>query len=55
MLMAQPLTLRYKGNPNVGSNVDYNLIALLDKSGSDYPCKNLLLLLGTAKAKSVAL
>lgn len=52
--MAQPPTLRYKGNPNVGSNVDYDLVAPLNKFGSDYPCKNSLSLLGTAEAKSVA-
>ena len=54
MLMSEPPSLRYNGNPNTGSNIDYDLTAPLDTSGSDYPCKNSLSLLGTSEAKPVA-
>ena len=52
--MSDPPSLRYKGNPNVGSNINYDVVAPLDISGSDYPCKNSLSLLGTSEAKPVA-
>ncbi|KAL5596524.1 hypothetical protein BROUX41_006749 [Berkeleyomyces rouxiae] len=54
MAMTYPPPLRSKENPFAGSDIDYSITSPLDKSGSDYPCKGTLNLLGTAAASSVA-
>ncbi|KAL1887110.1 hypothetical protein Cpir12675_006689 [Ceratocystis pirilliformis] len=54
MAMTYPPPLRSKANPYAGSDIDYSITSPLDKSGSDYPCKGTLNLLGTAAATSVA-
>lgn len=51
--MSDPPALRFKGNPNTGSDVDYDISAPLG-SLSDLPCKGYLRLLGTPEANPVA-
>ncbi|KAI9658203.1 MAG: hypothetical protein M1829_006807 [Trizodia sp. TS-e1964] len=53
MLMSNPPSLKYKGNPNSVSP-DYSLTAPLMASGSDFPCKGYHKLLGKPEGKSVA-
>ncbi|KAH0551738.1 hypothetical protein GP486_007043, partial [Trichoglossum hirsutum] len=53
--MAQPPSINYKTNPNVGSGVEnYDYTTPLSNSGSDYPCKGELKYLGSKAAASVA-
>jgi len=54
MEMTNPPPLRSKHNPNSGDDIDFSYTAPLSASGSDYPCKGTLKLLGTDKAKPVA-
>ncbi|KAK2016567.1 extracellular protein [Colletotrichum eremochloae] len=54
MAMTYPPPLRSKENPNSGDDIDYSITSPLSASGSDFPCKGTLNLLGTPKAASVA-
>ncbi|CRK37415.1 hypothetical protein HYQ45_005694 [Verticillium longisporum] len=54
MEMSWPPPLRSKKNPFAGSDIDYSMTSPLSASGSDYPCKGTLGLLGTAAAAPVA-
>ncbi|EEY15391.1 conserved hypothetical protein [Verticillium alfalfae VaMs.102] len=54
MEMSWPPPLRSKKNPFAGSDIDYSMTTPLSASGSDYPCKGTLGLLGTAAAAPVA-
>ncbi|RKU40161.1 hypothetical protein DL546_002229 [Coniochaeta pulveracea] len=51
--LSNPPSLRFKGNPNTGSDVDYDIASPLG-SLSDLPCKGYLRLLGTPEANPVA-
>ncbi|KKA27470.1 hypothetical protein TD95_001983 [Thielaviopsis punctulata] len=54
MAMTYPPPLRSKENPFSGSDIDYSITSPLSASGSDFPCKGTLNLLGTKAASSVA-
>ncbi|KAM0322959.1 hypothetical protein ACHAQA_009058 [Verticillium albo-atrum] len=54
MEMSWPPPLRSKNNPFAGSDIDYSYTAPLSASGSDFPCKGTLNLLGTKAATPVA-
>ncbi|CAI0653698.1 unnamed protein product, partial [Colletotrichum noveboracense] len=55
MAMTYPPPLRSKENPfSTSANIDYSITSPLSASGSDFPCKGTLNLLGTAAAQSVA-
>ena len=55
MALLYPPPFRSKFNPNVASgNIDYNMVAPLQASGSDFPCKGYQIDLGTAAGASVA-
>ncbi|KAM0276930.1 hypothetical protein ACHAQH_006261 [Verticillium albo-atrum] len=54
MEMSWPPPLRSKKNPFAGSDIDYSMTTPLSASGSDYPCKGTLGLLGTEAASPVA-
>ncbi|KAF3799371.1 Nitrogen assimilation transcription factor nirA [Colletotrichum gloeosporioides] len=55
MMMSDPSPLKAKINPNTAEgNVDYSYTSPLSSSGSDYPCKGHLSVLGTSEADPVA-
>ncbi|EQB58862.1 hypothetical protein CGLO_00836 [Colletotrichum gloeosporioides Cg-14] len=55
MMMSDPSPLKAKINPNTADgNVDYSYTNPLSSSGSDYPCKGHLSVLGTSEADPVA-
>lgn len=54
MAITYPPPLRSKENPFSGQNIDYSITSPLSASGSDFPCKGTLNLLGTAAASPVA-
>ena len=54
MLMSYPPSLKYKGNPFSGSQVDSDLTSPLSADGSNFPCKGSLNLLGTSAGQPVA-
>ncbi|GKT51905.1 uncharacterized protein ColSpa_12086 [Colletotrichum spaethianum] len=54
MAITYPPPLRSKENPNNGGDIDYSITSPLSASGSDFPCKGTLNLLGTPKAAPVA-
>ncbi|KAI9764804.1 MAG: hypothetical protein M1840_008073 [Geoglossum simile] len=55
MAMAQPPSINYKTNPNVGFGVEnYDYTSPLSSSGSDFPCKGELKYLGTKAGAPVA-
>ncbi|KZL88141.1 extracellular protein [Colletotrichum incanum] len=54
MAITYPPPLRSKENPNAGYDIDYSITSPLSASGSDFPCKGTLNLLGTPKAAPVA-
>ena len=54
MEMIDPAPLRSRHNKHTGTNVDYDMISPLDGSGSDFPCKGSLGLVGTEQGGSVA-
>lgn len=54
MAMTYPPPLRSKQNP-FSTDIDYSITSPLSASGSDFPCKGTLNLLGTAQAKPVAI
>lgn len=54
MTMSSPAPFRFKGNPNtLPGNVDFDYAKPLAASGSDYPCKGYLSVLGTPEGKPV--
>ncbi|KAK2003515.1 extracellular protein [Colletotrichum falcatum] len=54
MAITYPPPLRSKENPNSGYDIDYSITSPLSASGSDFPCKGTLNLLGTPEAAPVA-
>ncbi|KAF4902476.1 Nitrogen assimilation transcription factor nirA [Colletotrichum fructicola] len=55
MMMSDPPPLKAKINPNTAEgNVEYSYTNPLSSSGSDYPCKGHLSVLGTSEADPVA-
>ena len=54
MEMVEPAPLRSRHNSHTGGNIDYNMVSPLDASGSNFPCKGALHLLGTEAGGSVA-
>lgn len=54
MEMTYPPPLRSKANPFAAGDVDFDMTSPLDASGSDFPCKGYLNLMGTDAAKPVA-
>ncbi|WQF81324.1 hypothetical protein CDEST_06338 [Colletotrichum destructivum] len=54
MAITYPPPLRSKENPFAGYDIDYSITSPLSASGSDFPCKGTLNLLGTEKASPVA-
>lgn len=54
MEMSDPPPLRSKHNPFAGQDIDYSMTSPLSASGSDFPCKGSLSLLGTDAASPVA-
>ncbi|TDZ34661.1 hypothetical protein C8035_v002658 [Colletotrichum spinosum] len=54
MAMTYPPPLRSKLNPFNGGDIDYSITSPMSASGSDFPCKGTLNLLGTSKASPVA-
>ncbi|ROT43372.1 hypothetical protein SODALDRAFT_319847 [Sodiomyces alkalinus F11] len=53
MEMSWPPPLRSKNNPFAGGNIDYSMTSPLSPSGSDFPCKGSLNLLGSDAALPV--
>lgn len=53
MALIEPAPLRSSHNPHNGGNIDYDMTSPLDASGSNFPCKGSLNLLGTAAGASV--
>ncbi|KAF5523202.1 hypothetical protein CGCA056_v004131 [Colletotrichum aenigma] len=54
MMMSDPPPLKAKINPNTAEgNIDYSYTNPLSSSGSDYPCKGHLSVLGTSEAAPV--
>ncbi|KAK2033382.1 extracellular protein [Colletotrichum zoysiae] len=54
MAITYPPPLRSKENPYSGNDIDYSITSPLSASGSDFPCKGTLNLLGTPEAAPVA-
>lgn len=54
MEMIEPAPLRSRNNKHANGNVDYDMTSPLDGSGSDFPCKGTLNLVGTEQGASVA-
>ncbi|EFQ32945.1 extracellular protein [Colletotrichum graminicola] len=54
MAITYPPPLRSKENPYSGYDIDYSITSPLSASGSDFPCKGDLKLLGTPEATPVA-
>ncbi|KAK1538904.1 uncharacterized protein CCOS01_00218 [Colletotrichum costaricense] len=54
MAMTDPSPIKAKGNPNTSpENADYSYATPLSSSGSDFPCKGYLSLLGTSQTAPV--
>ncbi len=54
MEMVEPAPLRSRHNKHANGDIDYDMISPLDASGSNFPCKGALNLIGTEQGSSVA-